>query len=72
MIMLFPPPHSVYTGLAADNLQQLFWFVYVSARLIISKLQRRKLLSIQTRFLKKHSHIHKQAVRKFASDFRLT
>jgi hypothetical protein len=44
----------------------------VSARLFISKLQRSKLLSIQTRFLKKHFQTYKQAVRKFALNFRLT
>ena len=43
----------------------------ISTRLFISKLQRRKLLSIQTRSLKKYFQIFRQAVRKFALNFRL-
>ena len=39
---------------------------------VFSKLQKSKLLSIQTRFLKKHFQIYKQAVWKFALNFRLT
>jgi hypothetical protein len=44
----------------------------ICARLIISKLQRSKLLPIQTRFLKKHFQFYRQAVTKFALTFRLT
>ena len=44
----------------------------IFARLFISKLQRSKLLSIQTRSLKKYFQIYRQAVRKFALNFRLT
>jgi hypothetical protein len=38
----------------------------------MSKLQRRKLLLTQTRFLKKYFQIYKEAVGKFALNFRST
>jgi hypothetical protein len=44
----------------------------ISASLFISKLQRTQLQLIQTRFLKTYFQMYKQAVGKFALNFRLT
>ena len=47
------------------NLTRCFDFC-ISARPLISKLQKRKLLLIQTGFLKEYVQVYKQAVGKFA------
>jgi hypothetical protein len=60
-------------GPVVQNLICCFSF-HISARLFISKLQRRKPLLIQTRSLNNYifPNLYKQAVGKFALNFRLT
>ena len=44
----------------------------ISARPFVSKLQKRKLLLVWTRFLKKYFQVYKQTVGKFALNLKLT
>jgi hypothetical protein len=53
------------------NLASCFSFC-ISARLFISKRQRRKHLLIRKRFVKKYFQVYKQAVGKFGLNLRLT